>query len=61
VTEFGDAIQVGQFYGTIYNTTPAHMDEIHAAMIENADLEITTEGEECVAGQTRLKWMTHFE
>src|SRR5262245_30605754 len=44
VTEFGDAIQVGQFYGTIYNTTPAHMDKIHAAMIENADLEITTEG-----------------
>jgi hypothetical protein len=43
VTEFGDAIPVGQFYGSIYNTTPAHMDDIHAAMIENADLEIITE------------------
>lgn len=43
VTEFGDAVGVGQFYSSIYNMTPAHMDDIHAAMIENTDLEIITE------------------
>jgi three-Cys-motif partner protein len=43
VTEFGDVVGVGQFYSTIYNMTPAHMDDIHTAMIENADLEIVTE------------------
>ena len=43
VTEFGDAISVGSFYENIYNMTPAHMDDIHAAMIENTDLEIMTE------------------
>lgn len=43
VTEFGDAVSVGQFYGSIYNMTPAHMDDIHAAMIENPDLEVITE------------------
>jgi three-Cys-motif partner protein len=43
VTDFGDAVGVNQFYSAIYNTTPAHMDDIHAAMIENPDLEIVTE------------------
>jgi hypothetical protein len=43
VTGFGDAVGVGQFYSSIYNMTPAHMDDIHAAMIENPDLEIVTE------------------
>jgi three-Cys-motif partner protein len=43
VTEFGDAVNVGQFYGSIYNMTPAHMDDIHAAIIENPDIEIVTE------------------
>lgn len=43
VTDFGDAVSVGQFYGNIYNMTPAHMDDIHEAMIENTDLEIVTE------------------
>jgi hypothetical protein len=28
---------------SIYNMTPAHMEDIHAAMIENPDLEIVTE------------------
>ena len=49
VTEFGDAVGVGQFYGSIYNMTPAHMDDIHAAMIENSDLEVVTE----VGGERR--------
>jgi three-Cys-motif partner protein len=44
VSEFGDAVNVGNFYETIYNATPAHMDDIHAAIIENVDLEVITEG-----------------
>jgi three-Cys-motif partner protein len=43
VTEFGDAVNVGQFYSSIYNNTPAHMDDIHEAMVENPELEIITE------------------
>lgn len=43
VTEFGDAVGVGQLYANIYNMTPAHTDEIHSAMIENPDMEIVTE------------------
>ena len=43
VTNFGDAVRVGEFYSNIYNTTPAHTDDVHAVMIENPDLEIVTE------------------
>lgn len=43
VTDFGDAIDVSEFYGSVYNTTPAHMDDIHAAIFESPDLEIITE------------------
>jgi hypothetical protein len=43
VTEFGDVVNVGQFYGSIYNMTPSHTQDIHAAMIENPDLEVLTE------------------
>ncbi|WP_119389207.1 three-Cys-motif partner protein TcmP [Taklimakanibacter lacteus] len=43
VTDFGDVVSMSQFYGSIYNMTPAHMDEIHAVMIENPDLEVITE------------------
>lgn len=43
VSDFGDSINVGSFYESIYNMTPAHMDDIHAAMIDNPDLEIITE------------------
>lgn len=53
VTEFGDAIGVGEFYQTIYNMTPAHMDDIHEAMIDSPDLEIITE-----AGGERRKAKT---
>ncbi|MEM7777343.1 MAG: three-Cys-motif partner protein TcmP [Pseudomonadota bacterium] len=38
----GDAINVNEFYEDIYNATPAHMDDIHAAIIDNPDLEVTT-------------------
>jgi hypothetical protein len=43
VSDFGDAVAIGEFYGSIYNMTPAHMDDIHAAIIENTDLEVVTE------------------
>lgn len=43
VSEFGDAVNIGQFYGSIYNMTPSHTRDIHAAMIENPDLEVLTQ------------------
>jgi three-Cys-motif partner protein len=43
VSEFGDTVAVGQFYGSIYNMTPSHSEDIHSAMIENSDLEVITE------------------
>lgn len=43
VTDVGDTIQVGDFYESIYNTTPAHSDDIRAAIIENPDLEVITD------------------
>lgn len=44
VTDFGDAVGVGEFYGSIYNMTPAHMDDIHAAIMDNSDIEVLTAG-----------------
>ena len=43
VTEAGDAIPVIEFYESIYNVTPAHADDVHAAIIENPDLEVITQ------------------
>ncbi len=42
VSGSGDAITVADFYGGIYNMTPAHSDDVHAAIIENPDLEVIT-------------------
>lgn len=42
VTEAGDAISVMEFYESIYNFTPAHADDVHAAIIDNPDLEVIT-------------------
>lgn len=42
VTEAGDAMSVMDFYESIYNFTPAHADDVHAAIIENPDLEVIT-------------------
>ena len=42
LTESGDAMPVKEFYESIYNITPAHTNDIHAAIIENPDLEIIT-------------------
>ncbi len=42
VTDAGDAMPVMEFYESIYNVTPAHADDVHAAIIENPDLEVIT-------------------
>jgi three-Cys-motif partner protein len=42
VTESGDAISIADLYGSIYNATPAHKDDIHAALIESTELEVVT-------------------
>jgi len=42
VANFGDAISLRDFYRSIYNETPAHMDDIHAVMLDNPDLEVIT-------------------
>lgn len=42
ISESGDAIAVGEFYGSIYNATPAHTDDVHRAIIENPDVEVIT-------------------
>ncbi len=44
ISESGDVIHVGAFYESIYNSTPAHMDDIHDAIIENPDIEVVTPG-----------------
>ncbi|MCR6736149.1 MAG: three-Cys-motif partner protein TcmP [Afipia sp.] len=43
ITNYGDALLVGDFYASIYNATPAHMLDINSAIIENPDLEVITE------------------
>jgi three-Cys-motif partner protein len=43
ITNYGDAIGVGDFYAGIYNATPAHMLDINSAIIDNPDLEVITE------------------
>ena len=42
VEESGDAMSAMDFYEGIYNTTPAHADDIHSSIIENPDLEVIT-------------------
>ncbi|WKC16760.1 three-Cys-motif partner protein TcmP [Acetobacter pasteurianus] len=42
VTDVGDAMSMTEFYKNIYNNTPAHADDVHAAIIENPDLEVIT-------------------
>ncbi len=42
VSEVGDAISVNEFYEGIYNETPAHMDEIHGALLDSPDTMILT-------------------
>lgn len=42
LTEGGDAMALEEFYQSIYNATPAHSDDIHAAMLESDELEVLT-------------------
>ncbi|MBO9545644.1 three-Cys-motif partner protein TcmP [Caulobacter sp.] len=42
VMEAGDVMTMSEFYETAYSATPAHKDDIHAAMLENEDLEVLT-------------------
>lgn len=42
VSESGDALGVADFYGQIYNSTPAHTDDVHVAIINNPDIEVIT-------------------
>ncbi len=43
VSGAGDALLVGDFYEQIYNETPAHADDIKAAMIASPELEVRSE------------------
>ena len=42
VAESGDVLGVADFYGHIYNSTPAHTADVHAAIINNPDIEVIT-------------------
>lgn len=42
VTSAGDALTVAEFYESIFNSTPAHTDDVHSAIIDNPDLEVIT-------------------
>ncbi len=42
VADGGDTIGMSEFYRSIYNETPAHSDDIHAAIFDNPDLEVLT-------------------
>ena len=55
IANYGDAIEVGEFYQGIYNHTPSHSDDIHQAIIESPDLSVITPngGERRVANTIR--------
>lgn len=42
ILESGDAVSVSSFYESIYNVTPAHSDDVHSAIMANADIEVIT-------------------
>ena len=42
VEESGDAMSAMNFYGSIYNATPAHADDIHTSIIDHPDVEVIT-------------------
>ncbi len=43
ISESGDVIGITEFYESIYNMTPAHMDDIHSAIMENPDTKVITQ------------------
>jgi hypothetical protein len=42
ISESGDVIGMGNFYENTYNITPAHTNDVHAAIIDNPDIEVIT-------------------
>ena len=44
ISDSGDVLEVADFYRNIYNETPAHAEDIHAAIMANPDLEVITPG-----------------
>ncbi|WP_072386534.1 three-Cys-motif partner protein TcmP [Hyphomicrobium sp. CS1BSMeth3] len=42
VSARGDVISVEEFYQAVYNVTPAHSDDIHAAIADHPDMEVIT-------------------
>lgn len=42
ISQRGNALVVKDFYAGIYNTTPAHADDINSAIIKNPDLQVIT-------------------
>jgi len=42
ISEYGDALTVGEFYMAAYNETAAHSDDIHEMIIENPDVQVLT-------------------
>lgn len=50
ISESGDVMSVNDFYENIYNSTPAHADDVHAAIMDNPDVEVIT-----LAGGERRK------
>jgi len=43
IANYGDTINVGTFFGDIYNETPAHSDDINEAIHKNPDIAVITE------------------
>ena len=42
IADSGDVMGMADFYGNIYNMTPAHTEDIHAAIIDNPDITAIT-------------------
>ncbi len=42
ITDSGDAMLVSSFYENIYNSTAAHAEDIHKAIINSPDLQVVT-------------------
>jgi len=43
IADYGDVMSIAEFYEAAYNYTPAHRDDIHAAIFDSEDLEVFTD------------------
>lgn len=43
ISQSGDVMPVEEFYQNFYNTTPAHADDIHKAIIDSPDITVITQ------------------